>query len=125
MESIEYEFRDIESVPMKNESDSSYDICLDGELVNMPEDLFHKIFREKTLISIFGLQKDSWPGVLQQSYDDMRLGIRMWINGGKNLEQIKKMASSYYDDMPKPVLDVMNAVIEKLYEEEIKNKEKD
>lgn len=124
MEGIQYELRDIESVPMHNEKDDTYDIMIDGEIITVPGNLFHKLFREKTLNSIFGIQRDSWPKVLQDSYDDMRLGVRMWINAGKSAEEVKKMARVYYQDAPKPVLDMIDEIFDRLFEEESNDKNK-
>jgi hypothetical protein len=109
---------------MHDTKNNTYEIAIDGEIVTVPSELFHKLFREKTPMSIFGLQRESWPSVLKDSYDDMRLGVRMWIDGGKTVEEVKKMARAYYQDAPKPVLDMMDGIIDKLFEEETKDKER-
>lgn len=124
MEGVLYEFRDIESVPMYDQKTNTYELMIDGEIITIPEELFHKLFREKSLTTIFGLQRESWPKVLQDSYDDMRLGVRMWIDGGKSVDEIKKMARAYYQEAPGPILDMMDAVIDKLFEEETKDKDR-
>lgn len=124
MQGIEYEVRDVESIPMHDSKRGIYEVMLDGELVEIPAVLFKKIFREKDFTKIFGIKMGDLPEQIQNSYKDMRLGIKMWINSGYSLENIKQMIGSYYgySQMPEPIKAAMNDVIEKIYKEETKDR---
>lgn len=118
MEGMLYEFKEVESVPLYDEEKETYELMIDGELVAIGAKLFHKLFKEKTPETIFSRQQESWPEEISDGYEDIKTGIQMWMAGGYGLEDIKKMIKSYHQALPEPVLEVMNVVIEKIFEEE-------
>ena len=46
MESIKYVFKEIKSVPIYNADKDSYDVLIEDELVEIPAELFFKLFKE-------------------------------------------------------------------------------
>ena len=46
MESIKYVFKEIKSVPIYNADKDSYDVLIEDELVEIPTELFFKLFKE-------------------------------------------------------------------------------
>ena len=63
MEATKYVFRDIQSIPMYDKIMDSYHVLIDNEMVEIPSELFHKMFREST------------------PEDDPTIGMRM-LDGG-------------------------------------------
>ena len=122
MEGIQYEFRNIESIPLYDKEKEIYELVIDGDFVVIPAILFHKLFRKGISKTILGLPQKNWPKEISDSYDGMKLGVQMWINSGYSLEKIKEMIKSYYSSLPEPIMEAINAIIEEIFEEESRNK---
>ena len=142
MESIRYNFKGFESIPLYDKESKTYSVMVRGELVEIPEDIFHKLFEEEryeynpklfkiagntsnsNLVDIYSekivdsvINQDSEFG--QQIYEDLKNAIKVILAAGFT----KSETFQFYKEMlnnnmsSKKLADKMLQLIQKILDE--------
>ena len=117
MKKYYYTPRKIQSVPMHDKEKNVYSLMIDDELVDVPQELFHKIFKETSQVEIVDDSKDKQRDYIN-SMDFVKDNLQKMKQFGMQKEQLKEIVEKMINmDALPGMKEALGPIIDELFDE--------